>query len=561
MDWHAPVVSLASPGNNTAWTAVGNLSFTYNVSDYSSISFCNLSFNGVVNQSVLSVAKDVNQSFNVSLPNGLYNWSVNCTDAEGFNGFSGVFSLTVDTIVPALNFTSPTEENGTTITRNWTQANISINEPNLDTFKFNWNGTNYSIYDDSLVLALNFNNNSAIGECFDNETEVYTDGGWKYFQDLNRSEKVLTLNQKTLEPEWQAPTAWETFDNDREMYNISLEDGSSLLVSPEHRVYGSFGVVISPSFCSSSFVSNTSTVFCFLSGWSCDQMGQQCFSDSAKYSTSSGSGVISLASFKNSFISESGAILTCSLTAKNSDRRSLSDRRVLEMISGQYFPISNSAYSGAMGVILSEKNRLCLLPLAMRSDMSTLASTTTSIFYTRPVFLSCSNLPFLILRPSSIANLSASSSESLLLDAMASAKDLLNSADLSSFNWNARSLIASNATAAQFSGNSLMSFSKSLGMFTTNSDILFTSNNIAQHVYLNNYNLMKVTEIYGKLLERAEQEYYFLTEDKKPIKVTNIEKTRYTGKIYDVDVPDDFTPVCSDLAGGVFRIFVGGGAG
>jgi len=72
---------------------------------------------------------------------------------------------------------------------------------------------------------------------------------------------------------------------------------------------------------------------------------------------------------------------------------------------------------------------------------------------------------------------------------------------------------------------------------------------------------MKVTEIYGKLLERAEQEYYFLTEDKKPIKVTNIEKTRYTGKIYDVDVPDDFTPVCSDLAGGVFRIFVGGGAG
>jgi hypothetical protein len=379
VDWHAPVVSLASPGNNTAWTAVGNLSFTYNVSDYSSISFCNLSFNGVVNQSVLSVAKDVNQSFNVSLPNGLYNWSVNCTDAEGFNGFSGVFSLTVDTIVPALNFTSPTEENGTTITRNWTQANISINEPNLDTFKFNWNGTNYSIYDDSLVLALNFNNNSAIGECFDNETEVYTDGGWKYFQDLNRSEKVLTLNQKTLEPEWQAPTAWETFDNDREMYNISLEDGSSLLVSPEHRVYGSFGVVISPSFCSSSFVSNTSTVFCFLSGWSCDQMGQQCFSDSAKYSTSSGSGVISLASFKNSFISESGAILTCSLTAKNSDRRSLSDRRVLEMISGQYFPISSSAYSGAIGVILSEKNSLCLLPLAMRSDMSTLASTTTSI--------------------------------------------------------------------------------------------------------------------------------------------------------------------------------------
>jgi len=65
---------------------------------------------------------------------------------------------------PVLNFTSPTESNGTTISRNWTEINITIYEDDLDTFKFNWNTTNYSIYDDSLVLAMNFNNNSAIGE-------------------------------------------------------------------------------------------------------------------------------------------------------------------------------------------------------------------------------------------------------------------------------------------------------------------------------------------------------------------------------------------------------------
>jgi len=63
-----------------------------------------------------------------------------------------------------LNFTPPTEPNGTAISRNWTEVNITIDESNLDAFKFNWNSTNYTFYDDSLVLALNFNNNSAIGE-------------------------------------------------------------------------------------------------------------------------------------------------------------------------------------------------------------------------------------------------------------------------------------------------------------------------------------------------------------------------------------------------------------
>ena len=77
-------------------------------------------------------------------------------------------------------------------------------------------------------------------------------------------------------------------------------------------------------------------------------------------------------------------------------------------------------------------------------------------------------------------------------------------------------------------------------MFTTNSDTLFTSNNnIEQYSYLNDYNLTKVTDVYQRLRENPSQEYYFLSEDKKPIKVTDIEKTRYAGKIYDVDVPND----------------------
>ncbi|MFW6173396.1 MAG: phage minor head protein, partial [Elusimicrobiota bacterium] len=37
--------------------------------------------------------------------------------------------------------------------------------------------------------------------CFDKNTEVYTENGWKLFKDLN-NEKIWSLNPKTLEPEW-----------------------------------------------------------------------------------------------------------------------------------------------------------------------------------------------------------------------------------------------------------------------------------------------------------------------------------------------------------------------
>jgi archaellum component FlaG (FlaF/FlaG flagellin family) len=66
-------------------------------------------------------------------------------------------------------FVPPTEDNKAAFSRNWTQANITIEAENIDTFRFNWNGTNYPIYDSSLVLCLNFNNNPAIGE---NSTNV-----------------------------------------------------------------------------------------------------------------------------------------------------------------------------------------------------------------------------------------------------------------------------------------------------------------------------------------------------------------------------------------------------
>jgi|GEM_PF-6796410 len=74
---------------------------------------------------------------------------------------SHTFELNNDTSSPSLTFQSPTEPNGTTVPRNWTEVNITIDESNLDTFDFDWD---YTEPDDYLVGYWRFDNNSEYGE-------------------------------------------------------------------------------------------------------------------------------------------------------------------------------------------------------------------------------------------------------------------------------------------------------------------------------------------------------------------------------------------------------------
>ena len=59
------------------------------------------------------------------------------------------------------------------ICENKTDINVSLqlnSSESLNTFIFNWNNTNYTFYDDSLVLGMSFENNSLLGE---NSTHAY----------------------------------------------------------------------------------------------------------------------------------------------------------------------------------------------------------------------------------------------------------------------------------------------------------------------------------------------------------------------------------------------------
>lgn len=61
-------------------------------------------------------------------------------------------------------YVSPTPSNNITTNNRSIPINISITEPLLKEVLYNWNGTNYTIYNSSLLLNLNMNNATAIGD-------------------------------------------------------------------------------------------------------------------------------------------------------------------------------------------------------------------------------------------------------------------------------------------------------------------------------------------------------------------------------------------------------------
>lgn len=75
--------------------------------------------------------------------------------------------------------------------------------------------------------------------CFDDETEILTDEGWKLFDSLSHQERVLTFNPLTGASEWQHPYGYFADDYTGSMIVAEGRD-LSLRVTPDHRIYGRF---------------------------------------------------------------------------------------------------------------------------------------------------------------------------------------------------------------------------------------------------------------------------------------------------------------------------------
>ncbi len=123
--------------------------------------------NGFIPRQVL-----LDYSINKTEINYQSNYTINATNADSstqskplnLSLMNNTFlAFTVDSI-PLLSFVASTLANGSVTQNNFVIANISITEPLLQEARFNWNGTNYTLFNQSTVLFLAFNNISALGE-------------------------------------------------------------------------------------------------------------------------------------------------------------------------------------------------------------------------------------------------------------------------------------------------------------------------------------------------------------------------------------------------------------
>lgn len=95
----------------------------------------------------------------------------------------------------------------------------------------------YSLPDITAVKdKYGYTNNIIVGfNCFDKETEVLTNKGWKLFCDLDKTELIYTLDPKTKTTEWQKPTNYFKSFHDGKMIHFKSYI-SDLMTTPNHNI-------------------------------------------------------------------------------------------------------------------------------------------------------------------------------------------------------------------------------------------------------------------------------------------------------------------------------------
>lgn len=72
--------------------------------------------------------------------------------------------------------------------------------------------------------------------CYDDETEVLTADGWKYFENVTERDEIATLDQDTHEVEYHTPVAKQVLDYDGELIHWTGRN-YDLRVTPDHNVF------------------------------------------------------------------------------------------------------------------------------------------------------------------------------------------------------------------------------------------------------------------------------------------------------------------------------------
>ncbi len=136
-----------SPANNSV-TQSTTFNFNWSVSDNLANSMiCNLTINGVVNQSVIT-ANNTPTNVTVSgFSDGIYSWNVTCYDNATNSNTSETRVFTVDTVPPAVDYVAPTPPSNANLSQDWVYVNVTLNDVTsaINTCLLEFNSTNYTM--------------------------------------------------------------------------------------------------------------------------------------------------------------------------------------------------------------------------------------------------------------------------------------------------------------------------------------------------------------------------------------------------------------------------------
>ncbi len=538
----------------------------------------------------------------INIPEGTNDVTFYSQDVGGNVASQTSYNVSVDVTLPTLTVNSP-------LNASYNSSSVLINVSSSES------GSGFIVpnLDSSLVSWWRMDDVNGSGDvvdymhCYDDETKILTDEGWKLFSELEDDEMVMTLNSETGEAEYQEPFEKQIYDYRGEMYKIETSEGD-LVVSPEHKVYSSKKSL-------SSDVVNTSIIDCSLKCESSDQSGQFSFSDNAKYCLSSGSDnnefaqfnccgetlIFKLTNFDNiSFIlsnlsseilSNSQSSLECS---SNSSKINLCEYKSNECLCDNF--LVNEPFFNSENAMLASMTSFIYLPLDSFANLSL-----TSLAN----FKQSSSVNLLSFVSSSSSSNNSAFSSCLITSCLASSDQFTQD---SSFISSLTSLGTEKVTDAIYSllPSNLFNCSTFEDIILLNiSDHLilgclsildFNSSEIdnvtvaifnplgdsvCEHNYvetyksfgskdLSDFSLEQVTETYSRFEQgealnghdSAEPDVYFLNENNEPVRVLGIEKVDYSGKIYDVDVGNDIVlvsrgPRRDDPAGPWFGVWSG----
>ncbi|MFH1424629.1 MAG: hypothetical protein ABIG20_03000 [archaeon] len=141
-----PIVALNSPISG-AIIPSRQITFNYTPASPNKLISCALLINGSVNQSDNNI---INNSYNafkyVSIADGYWNWTVNCTDSEGYHGWADNRMMTVNTIALASTFldiklTSPADNSRSTSRANDFEYEVYTSAASVDYCELITNGS------------------------------------------------------------------------------------------------------------------------------------------------------------------------------------------------------------------------------------------------------------------------------------------------------------------------------------------------------------------------------------------------------------------------------------